>query len=103
MNRLQTLLKMAADKPEDVFLKYAIALEHVSLNDYEAAEKTFEWLVSKHPNYLPTYYQYGQLLDAREQKEKALKIYTEGIALAATLRDYKTARELQQAMELLQD
>jgi tetratricopeptide (TPR) repeat protein len=103
MNRLETLLQMAANKPDDAFLQYAIALEHVALQDMQAAENIFQSLLSLQPNYLPTYYQYGQLLETVEKTEQARHIYEQGIALALKLNDNKTARELQQAIDLLED
>jgi tetratricopeptide (TPR) repeat protein len=103
MNRLETLLQMAVNKPDDAFLQYAIALEHVALQDMQAAENIFQSLLSLQLNYLPTYYQYGQLLETMEKTEQARHIYEQGIALALKLNDNKTARELQQAIDLLED
>lgn len=94
---------MAVNKPDDAFLQYAIALEHVALQDMQAAENIFQSLLSLQPNYLPTYYKYGQLLETVEKTEQARHIYEQGIALALKLNDNKTARELQQAIDLLED
>lgn len=103
MNRLETLLQMAVNKPDDAFLQYAIALEHVALQDMQAAENIFQSLLSLQPNYLPTYYQYGQLLETVDKTEQAFHIYEQGIALALKSNDNKTARELQQALARLLD
>ncbi|MBK7149136.1 MAG: hypothetical protein IPH78_10040 [Bacteroidetes bacterium] len=103
MNRLDTLLKMAADKPHDPFLQYALALEYVSLQQADKALAFFAALIEEHPAYLPTYYQYGQWLESNGQNTEALRIYTQGHQLAMQLHDTKTARELQQAMDNIED
>lgn len=103
MNRLDTLLKMAADKPNDPFLQYALALEYLSLQQANKALELFAALLEQHPAYLPTYYQYGLALENKGQSTEALRVYTQGHQLALRQHNANTARELQQAIHNIED
>ncbi len=101
--RLQKLKEMEAQKPNDVFLKYAIALEYVGIGNDENAKEIFEALLELSPDYIATYYQLGKLYERDNANEKALAIYRRGVELAENNNDKKNSRELNEAIMLLED
>ena len=101
--RLKKLLEWEAQKPGDAFLKFAVAQEYVSTGADEKARKYFETLVNDFPEYLATYYQYAKLLERTAEVSEAEKVYLAGITLAKATSDYKTMRELIEALTMLQN
>ena len=83
------------EEPNDPFNAYALALEYLK-HDAKKSYELFENLLITHPNYLPTYYPFAQLLSER-QDPRAEFIYKQGIDTAKRLGDSKTFRELSSA------
>jgi uncharacterized protein HemY len=52
----------------------------------------------KFPNYLPVYYQLGQLLAENGEIQRAKTIFEAGMLIARTTKDLKTMGELQEAL-----
>jgi predicted Zn-dependent protease len=102
MNRLEILQQMEAQKPNDEFVKFAIALEYVKDKKYDTAKNIFHDLTKKFSTYLPTYYQYGKLLELLNENRKAAEIYKAGTEQAKAVNDLKTLSELTEAIELLE-
>ena len=103
VDRLEKLLEWEAQKPDDAFLKFALAQEYISAGDDETAQKYLELLEEKFSNYLATYYQLGKLYERTEQSEKAKAIYAKGKEVAKATNDNKTLRELNEALTQLED
>ena len=101
--RLEKLKEMEIQKPEDAFVKFAIAQEYVALNNDEKALVYYELLLETAPTYVPLYYQFGKLYERADDIKAASEIYTKGIALAKAANDTKTAGELNEALILLED
>jgi len=101
MDRLATLLTMARDKPNDPFLIFALALEYKSGGNQAESRVYFERLVYEFPDYVATYYQYGKMEEENGNLERAVTLYRIGIAKAKAVGDEKTARELQQAIDMM--
>jgi tetratricopeptide (TPR) repeat protein len=101
MNRLANLYKMLEIQPEDVFLNYALAMELISLNNYEESIHQLEWLQANQSDYLPTYYQLAAIYIETEQVDKAINIYKKGMDLAKVQNETKTFNELKSAYEEL--
>lgn len=99
---LERILQFYEEDPHDPFNVYALALEYMKF-DGEKAVQYFDELLSKHPDYLPTYYHAAQLYGALEQHDKAVHTYEEGIKLAIQLNNNKTLTELQRAYQMYQD
>lgn len=103
MNRLEQLRQFIHDDPNDPFNYYALALEYAK-SDVETAITQFRDLMLKYPDYLPAYYQAGNLFEAMGNREQAVAVLEKGIALAKQQQQYKTLRELQSVLdELLYD
>lgn len=102
LTRIEQLLKFLEEDPNDVFSLYVLALEYKKSNPAEAL-KLFRQLLTNHPDYLPTYYQAGMMMEDSGNTDEALELYQKGIALARKLNDAATLKELQAAYNLLLD
>jgi uncharacterized protein HemY len=101
--RLSKLLTMEQSKPDDAFIKFAIAQEYVNTQTDELALPYFEALANKHPQYVPLYYHLGKLYERSGSFKQAREIYAAGVNVAKAANDLKTAGELQEALTLLED
>ena len=101
MSRIETLLNLLQSSPNDDFTKYALALEYDSNNESDEAEKYLKDLISASPSYLATYYQYGKLLEDKDEIDEARKIYNQGLFVASAQNDSHTKAELQDALDNL--
>lgn len=101
MNRIETLQNLLKENPADDFTKYALALEYISASDTDSAEKYLRELITNSPSYLATYYQYGKLLEDKDEIDEARKIYNQGLFVASSQNDMHTKAELQDALDNL--
>lgn len=101
--RLAKLQEMIEQKPGDAFLWYAVALEYAQAGNAHEAIARLMKVLEKFPEYLPAYYQLAQLLENTGQSVEAREVYKQGIVLAEKQNDLKTYRELQTALQLLED
>jgi len=80
--RRQMLEEFVAQKPDDAFSRYGLALECMNSGDSAAADEHFRELNERNPTYIPGYQMYGQLLAGAGRIEEARKVLTAGIAAA---------------------
>jgi tetratricopeptide (TPR) repeat protein len=101
MTRLEQLQQFLAEEPNDPFNIYSLALEYLKTDPSETM-RLFETLVTRHHNYLATYYHFGKLCHESGDREKALAILEQGIAVARQQNASKALRELQSAYQEIQ-
>ncbi|MBP6731034.1 MAG: hypothetical protein KA149_03190 [Chitinophagales bacterium] len=101
--RLEKLQQWEAEKPNDAFLKFALSQEYISGGQDAEALKYLLLLQEKFPEYLATYYQLAKLYERSGETNKAVAAYTKGMEVAKAANDTKTLRELNAALEQLQD
>jgi len=94
-DRLNSLLKLIEKDPDDSFLLYGIALEHLSTGNYEEAEKYLSSIIKKDPDYVPAYMQLAQVYENLNLIDKAKNIYKEGIEIARKNNDSHAADEME--------
>ncbi|HXY24641.1 MAG TPA: hypothetical protein VEI73_08320 [Candidatus Acidoferrum sp.] len=82
-SRRQLLEEIVAQKPDDAFSRYGLALECERDGDTAAAEENFRQLVERNPDYIPGFQMYGQFLAREERNEEARKVLVAGIAAAS--------------------
>ena len=97
-DRIKQLEKFYEDDPLDPFNPYALALAYVHSNP-KRSQSLFETLLRDHKDYLPTYYHAARLYQDLGEREKAIRTYEDGIALARKHSDAKALRELQSAYD----
>jgi Tfp pilus assembly protein PilF len=102
-NRLEQLLALYKEDPNDAFTRYAVALEYNARQDYGEALRWFEDLLRDAPDYVPTYYMLAGAYRATEAWDKAEQTYTTGIQVARKVGDAHAAAELAAALEELRD
>lgn len=102
MNRIEQLKEFLKENPNDCFLNHALALEHIKAGDDEQAQLLFEKNKSFDPAYVGTYFHLAQLLERKDEDEKALAIYQEGMVQAQAQKDQHSLRELRNAHDLLE-
>ena len=99
-SRLEKLLEFIKNEPDDPFLKYALATEYLRINQTDKALAYYEELISKHPNYIGTYYHLGKLYEALNRKDDAIKTYETGMKVTREQRDNHAFSELQAVYRL---
>jgi len=102
-NRLQQLNDFLQESPNDPFLSYALATEHLKLGHTDEALRRFEALVGDHPDYVGTYYHLGKLYEALDRKDDAVSVYEKGMQAAKNKRDMHALSELQAAYRAATD
>lgn len=100
-SRRETLEQFLANKPDDAFARYGLALECVKQGDDEAASQHFRELLETHPTYVPGYFQFGQLLARIGKVEEAKKLLSDGVVAAQKAGDMHARDEMQAALTLL--
>lgn len=100
MDRLGMLRKMAAAKPDEPFPTYGLAMELAKQgadDTDEEARETFAGLVARHPDYVPCYLMYGNLLAKLGRRDEAAATYDAGIQAATRAGDDHARGELEGA------
>ena len=101
-SRIELLEKFIEEDPADPFNYYALALEYQQTNPAKA-RKLYDDLLINHPEYLPVYYTAGTFYAELADESRALEILNGGVELAKTKSDYKALRELQSAIQNLEN
>ena len=101
--RKEQILNMLVSEPNDVFLNYALAMEFISNNEFQEADVQLKKVLSIKPDYLPCFYQLGQLNEKLGNNEVALHYYKQGVDLAKSQNNNKALGELNEAIWMLED
>jgi len=99
MDRIQKLLDFLKASPNDNFLKHALALEYIKINDTSKAKELFLEILTVNPDYIGSYYHLAKLLEQTGEKENAIIWYEKGMAEAKKAGDNHAYSELQSAYE----
>jgi len=97
-SRMESLKEMLEKEPGDSFLNYAIALELEKENKILEAASILEKIIESNKNYLGAYYKLASLLFYLNEKEKAIIVLKNGVAVAKRLNDTKTMNELSELL-----
>jgi len=98
-SRKQQIEEMLAEDPNDPFLHYGLAMEHVSAGQDEEAVRCFQELLRVAPDYVPAYMQAGRTLTRLQRDEEARELFRTGIAVAQQKGDLHAAEEMQGFLE----
>ena len=99
MDRIARIKEILKDSPNDSFLKHALALEYIKLNNDTDARQLFEELLSYEPGYVGSYYHLGKLLERVGETQQAIAIYEKGIEMAKAGKERHAMNELQAALD----
>jgi tetratricopeptide (TPR) repeat protein len=100
--RLERLIEMRKEDPNDPFLLYAIAMEHQKAQQLELALTFYEELIETHPDYVGTYYHLGKLYEQLKKTDEADACYQIGMKVARKMGDNHAYNELQSAYRSFQ-
>lgn len=101
--RKNMLLDLLEKEPDDVFLNYALAMEMIGSSEFSKAEAQLQKTLILNVEYLPCYYQIGQLKEKLNDTNGAIEFYKKGIALAKLQNNTKAMGELNEALWMLDD
>jgi tetratricopeptide (TPR) repeat protein len=100
-SRRELLEQFVAEKPQDAFARYGLALECAKLGDDPAASDHFHKLLELHPTYVAGYFQFGQLLARLGRLDEARKLLSDGVVVAQKAGDMHARDEMQSALTSL--
>lgn len=103
LSRKEQILNMLEGEPNDVFLNYALAMEFVSAHELKEADEQLKKVLSIKTDYLPCFYQLGQLNEKLGNNDIALTYYKQGVDLAKSQNNNKALGELNEAIWMLED
>ena len=82
MTRREKIESMLKDEPDDVFLRYSLALEMEAAEEWESSLEILETLARGTPAYVPAFQMAAQQLVKRDQITDARRALREGIEAA---------------------
>jgi Flp pilus assembly protein TadD len=99
--RREQIEEMLRDDPNDPFLRYGLAMEHVSAGDDEGAVRCFRELVAVAPTYVAAYLQAGQALTRLNRTQEAADTYRQGMLVARQQNDQHAVGEMEGLLNML--
>jgi predicted Zn-dependent protease len=93
--RRQMLEEFVAQKPDDAFSRYGLAMECMNSGDHTAADLHFRALLDHHADYIAAYLMYGQLLARESRPAEARQVLSNGIAAATKKGDQHARSEME--------
>lgn len=100
--RVEMILTMLKNEPNDLFLNYSLGLEHFADKDFTKAEESFKKTLSIQADYVPAFYQMGKLFEAQNKMDAALEYYNKGLAFAKEQKNNKAINEFSEAIFMLE-
>jgi thioredoxin-like negative regulator of GroEL len=99
--RRQMLEQFVAENPSDAFSRYGLALECSNSGDVPAADTHFRALTERHPDYIPAYLMYAQMLTRESRASDAKAVLAKGISEAQKKGDTHALSEMESLLESL--
>ena len=99
MNRIEKIHELLQQTPGDNFLRHALALEYIKIENDKEARILFEAILKDSPEYIGSYYHLGKLLERNGEINLAIEWYEKGMKAAKQARDNHAYNELQSAYE----
>jgi predicted Zn-dependent protease len=96
--RTEILLGFIAQRPDDPFPRYGLAMEYKNAGQLNEAWDTFRMLLGEHPDYVPAYLHAGATLVALGRSDEARVVYQNGIAACSRRGDPHARGELEGAL-----
>ncbi len=99
MDRIEKLKAFLESSPKDNFLRHALALEYIKLEELSLARSLFESILTDSPDYVGSYYHLAKLLEKLSENEAAIIWYEKGMEVAKAAKDNHAYNELLAAYE----
>ncbi|MFG0262378.1 MAG: hypothetical protein ACF788_08305 [Novipirellula sp. JB048] len=106
MSRREKIEAMLADDPNDIFLRYSLAMEFRSEGELEESVRRLDELTKDSPPYVPAFFMAGQVLadlanDDPPRLEEARTYLRDGIDEARRQGDAHAAAEMSELLTAL--
>ena len=101
MSRREQLEQMLVASPDDVFLKYALAMTLAGDGDDEAAASQLAVVNREHPEHVAAWFQRGQMLARMGEVEASREVITAGIVAAQQAGNDHAEGEMRGFLEML--
>lgn len=102
MKRMNQLLHLLRDDPNDLFVLFAIAKEYEKSGNVDKAREFYEKVLASDKEYIGVYYHLAHLYSEYGEIDQAYKIYDAGIDIANKISDTHALGELQNAKKNLE-
>jgi Flp pilus assembly protein TadD len=99
VDRIETIRKLLAKTPDDVFLHYSLGMELASRKDFPAAVEALRRCISLDGAYLPAYVEAGKCLRSAGDLNGARETLTAALKLAEAKGESHTASYIRQQLE----
>jgi tetratricopeptide (TPR) repeat protein len=103
LSRIDMLVELLKKEPNDIFLIYALGIEHVAELNLVDAEAHFKRTLEINPDYVPAYYQLGKLFESQVKNEEALHYLRIGLEKAKEQKNNRSVNEFKEAIFMLED
>ena len=100
--RKEKLITMLADAPEDLFLRYGLALEYHKEANHEKSLQLLAELRAHEPPYVPAFFMAAQQLAQLGRTSEAQTAAQEGIGVAESQQDLHAAGEMREFLASLE-
>ena len=95
------LEEFVANKPDDAFARYGLAMECMNAGDSTAADQHFRALLQNNADYVPAYLMYAQLLTRESRSEQARQVLLSGMSAAERKGDQHARSEMENLLTQL--
>jgi hypothetical protein len=102
-SRKEQIEEMLAADPNDVELRYMLAMEHASAGDDEGAARCFAELIERAADYPPGYHQGARTLVRLNRVSEACALLERGIPAALRQGNQHAAGEMQELLDSLRE
>ena len=96
MSRREKLEAMLAEDPDDQMLRYMLAMELQSEDEFDRCLEMFDQLMNDQPPHVPSFLMAGQLLARLGRVDDATRIYETGIHQAVVQENDHAAGEMRE-------
>lgn len=101
--RIDKIRKMLEDDPQDIFLRYSLAMEQDKIGEFDASEVGFRDLIQGTPPYVPAFFMLAQHLAKRDRVNDSRTLLRDGIEEARKQGDSHAAGEMSEFLASLGD
>ncbi len=102
MARLEQLQQMVAADPNDPLAHYALGLEYMNLEQWDAAIAAFERTIAVDPKYVPAFYHKARAELRAKHPDVARITLQAGMALACAAGERHAESEMREMLEAIQ-
>jgi Tfp pilus assembly protein PilF len=99
--RVQDLLELLADEPDDALLRFTLGKEYLEADDAAAALPHLERAIAADPRYTVAYRYLGAALERAGRAADAAAAWERGIAVAEETGDLQAGKEMRIFLERL--